>query len=427
MTRGDRSGARIVLATWGSWGDLFPYLGLAIRLKALGHSPVIATCPYHQPAVEQAGIAFAPLRPNINPGATELTRRVMDPARGSEVVIRELVVPALRQQHADLTAIVPGADLVVSHPMTFAAPIVADEARVPWISSVLAPLSFFSVTDFPALPNAPWAVHVNQTFPWTARLLMRFARTATREWTRPIHEFRRERGRPPAGDPIYEGQFSPLGTIGLFSPVLGEPQPDWPARTLVTGFVWHNGPAGALSPELDAFLSSGDAPVVFTLGSSAVMAAGRFYEESARAAHALGVRAVLLVGREAANRPSTTSSKVFVAEVAPHELLFPRASAIVHHGGIGTTGQALRSGHPMLVVPFAHDQPDNAYRVSRLGVARVLYPKRYSAERVAAELRALLTEPSYAARADAIGRLVRSDRGVDAACERVLAAAGVRP
>jgi rhamnosyltransferase subunit B len=412
--------ARIVLATWGSWGDLFPYLGLALRLKALGHSPVLATCPFHRSAVEQAGIAFAPMRPDVDPADTALARRVMDPARGSEVVVRELIAPAVRQQHADLAAIVPGADLVVSHPVTFAAPIAADEARVPWISSVLAPLSFFSLSDFPALPNMPWVAHLNRRLPWTSHLVMRLARSITRAWTQPVHDFRRERGLPPAGDPLYEGQFSPRGTLALFSPVLGEPQPDWPAGTRVTGFVWHNGPAGALPPELEEFLARGDAPLVFTLGSSAVIAAGQFYEESARAARALGTRAVLLVGRDPANRPSTTSPEICVVEVAPHEQLFPRASAVVHHGGIGTTGQALRSGHPMLVVPFAHDQPDNAYRVSRLGVARVVYPRHYRAARVASELRALLTTSSHVSRADVVGRSVRADRGVEAACEFIL-------
>jgi rhamnosyltransferase subunit B len=414
---------RIVLATWGSWGDLFPYLGLALRLKALGHEPILASCPFHRPAVERAGIAFAPLRPDVNPADTALARRIMDPARGTEVVIRELIVSSLREQHADLSAVVPDADLVVSHPVTFAAPIAADEARVPWISSVLAPVSFFSRSDFPALPAMPSLVHLHRMMPWTARVMMRLARAATRAWTQPVHDFRRERGLPPGGDPLYEGQFSPRGTLALFSPVLAEPQRDWPVNTRVSGFVWHNGPAGMLSPELEEFLVQGDAPIVFTLGSSAVTTAGRFYRESALAARSIGARAVLLVGRDPANWPSAPSPDTFVADVAPHEQLFPRASAVVHHGGIGTTGQALRSGHPMLVVPFAHDQPDNAHRVSRLGVARVLYPKQYRASRVAAELRALLTTTTYATRADLVGRSVRADRGVDAACEFIVEAA----
>src|SRR4029079_10886936 len=129
------------------------------------------------------------------------------------------------------------------------------------------------------------------------------ARASTREWVAPIEDFRRGRGLPSAGHPRVEGQFSPLSTLALFSPVLSRPQSDWPPHTRATGFVFYNGPERALAPELQEFLDRGDPPVVFTLGSSAVGASGTFYEESARAASMAGVRAVLLVGRHAGNRP----------------------------------------------------------------------------------------------------------------------------
>ena len=410
--------ARIVLTSWGSYGDLYPYLGLAIRLKALGHSPVLATCPYYRAIVEDAGIQFHPLHPDVDPSGTDLIRRVMDPARGSEVVIREILVPALREACRDLADAIRGADLVVAHPVTFAAPIVAEEQHVPWLSTVLAPLSFFSVSDFPALSPVPQLGHFTRLGTWPGGLAKRIVRAMTREWTAPIRAFRAERGLPPSGDAIYEGQFSPWGTLALFSRVLAEPQPDWPVHTHLTGFVPYNGPAGDLPDDLRVFLDSGEPPIVFTLGSSAVGAAGSFYDESARATEELGRRAVLLVGRHSHNRPSRPLSKnLMVVEYAPHETLFPRAAAVVHHGGVGTTGQALRAGRPMLVVPFAHDQPDNACRVERLGSARVLYPKRYSSSRVARHLRALLDDPMYAVRAEAIGRIVRDERGADAACE----------
>jgi UDP:flavonoid glycosyltransferase YjiC (YdhE family) len=173
-----------------------------------------------------------------------------------------------------------------------------------------------------------------------------------------------------------------------------------------------------MSPELSDFLESGAPPVVFTLGSSAVGAAGTFYRESARSAAQLGVRAVLLVGRNPANRPpSPLPEGVFVTEHAPHHELFPRAAAIVHQGGIGTTGQALRSGRPMLIVPHAYDQPDNAFRVKSLGVARVLYPRRYTASRVVEYLRVLLMTPHYSTRAEEVGRIVRAEDGTEQACQ----------
>jgi len=201
--------------------------------------------------------------------------------------------------------------------------------------------------------------------------------------------------------------------------VLGEPQPDWPPHVRTTGFVFYNGPDPALSPELEEFLVAGPPPVVFTLGTSAVGAAGRFYHESAAAAARLGVRAVLLIGSFEQNRPDGELSRdVLVVERAPHQLLFPRASAIVMHGGIGTTGQALRSGRPVLVVPHGHDQFDNAHRITKLGVARTLHPKRYRAPRVARELARLLTD-DYRARAESVAAVVRSEGGAEAAAEEL--------
>jgi rhamnosyltransferase subunit B len=408
--------ARILLASWGSYGDLFPSLGVAVRLQALGHTPVVATCGYYRDLVEGEGFEFHPVRPDVDPAQADLIRRIMDPKRGSEVVVKEVVAPAVRDAYRDLEAAARGADLIVSHPITFAAPLLAQKRGLPWLSTVLAPISFFSTTDFPILPHAPSAMRaVRGLGPWASGLFMRVARAMTGEWVAPVRAFRAELGLPPAGDPLYEGQFSPFGTLALFSRVLAEPQRDWPARTQVTGFPFFNR-AVPMPDELRRFLDAGAPPVAFTLGTSAVGAAGGFYEESVKAVAALGRRAVLLVGRNPENRPrDPLPPGVIAVEAAPHDQLFPRSAAIVHQGGVGTTGQALLSGRPTLIVPHAHDQPDNAFRAEKTGGARVLYPARYQAARVATDLRALLDEPRYAERAAATARIVAAENGADAA------------
>jgi UDP:flavonoid glycosyltransferase YjiC (YdhE family) len=414
--------ARVVLSCLGSYGDLFPYLGLAIRLKSLGHEPVVATCPYYRSIVEGEGLEFRPVRPDVDPADSELLKRVMDPKRGSEVVINELAVPAARDAFADLMAATEDADFLVTHPIAFAGPLVAGVRQLPWMSTVLAPISFFSAYDFPALPNAPQVVHLTRLSPWIGRGLMAMARSITRKWTTPILAFRQELGLPAVGDPLYEGQFSPYGTLAMYSRVLGQPQADWPARTHLTGFVFYQQPGG-LSAELEAFFQAGPPPVVFTLGSSAVGAAGSFYDESVRAASAAGLRAVLLVGRQGVNQiAGSLPAGMMTVDYAPHALVFERAAAIVHHGGVGTTGQALRSGRPMLVVPHAHDQPDNAHRVKSLGVARVLDARKYKAASVAGHLRALVGDASYQRRASQVAREVRAEHGADTACDLIVAA-----
>jgi len=285
---------------------------------------------------------------------------------------------------------------------------------------VLSPLSFFSPYDFPVLPNMPSAIALRHLGSWTGRLLMTIARKITAPWVAPVQAFRAELGLPRGADPLYEGQFSPHGNLALFSRLLGDVQRDWPAKSRVTGFPFSNR-AIPMPVELATFLDAGEPPVVFTLGTSAVNAAGSFYEESAKAIAELKCRAVLLVGRQPGNIPRSLPPNVIAIDSAPHDQLFPRAAVVVHQGGVGTTGQAMRSGRPELVVPHAHDQPDNAYRVKNLGIARVLYPKRYTAPRVVAELKALMTETRYRERADMVGRQVRAETGAESAVAAMLA------
>jgi UDP:flavonoid glycosyltransferase YjiC (YdhE family) len=413
---------RVLITTFGSLGDLNPYLALARGLAERGHEPVLATHAYYRAMVEAEGFELRPVRPDADPENRELFARAMRPRRGSEVVLREIVLPYLRESYEDTAEAARDADAIVTHPLTFAGPIVAEERGLPWVSTVLAPLSFFSRSDFPVVPPLPraWRLY---GIPGMTTLLIRFFRAITRPWTRPVRELRAERGLPPAGDPLYEGQHSPLLTLGLFSRVLAEPQPDWPPSARLTGFLFRDPPPAAGDPEearLAAFLAAGPAPVVFTLGSSAVAVAGSFYDESLAAARRLGMRSVLLLGNDPRNRPAAPPGEDAIAlERAPYHDLFPSAAATVHHGGIGTLAEALRAGRPMLVVPHAHDQPDNAHRAARLGVARVLAPRRYRASAVADALRELLEDPAAAARATAVGEIVRAEDGVREACSGI--------
>jgi UDP:flavonoid glycosyltransferase YjiC (YdhE family) len=409
----------ILLSTWGSYGDLFPYLALAIRLKQLGHAPIVATCPFYRDIVERAGVGFHPVPPDVDPTNDTLLARVMDPARGSEVVVRELAAAHVRAAFDATRTAARDADAIVTHPVAFAGPLVARALGRPWLSVALAPTTFFSIHDLPLLPPAPGLMRLMRSTTVTARAFMGLARRVTRSWTAPARELARELRLPDAGDPLYEGQYSPFGTLALYSPVLGGPQPDWPPHTTITGFVFHD-QEPTLDAALQAFLDEGEPPIVFTLGSSAVGAPGAFYDESARAAETLGRRAVLLVGKYSAAPTGPRARGVFAAAYAPHAALFARAAAVVHHGGVGTLAQALRAGRPMLVVPHAHDQPDNAFRAARLGVARVLDARRYTAARVERHLRALLDEPQYRARAEAVGARVAAERGTDVACEAIV-------
>jgi len=423
---------RIVFSTFGTFGDVNPLIALALELKRRGHSPVLAIPGMFREKIEPLGIEFASVRPNQDANDKRMVEMIWDIKKGTERGLREFLFPAIRDSYTDLLAAVSaggGADLLVTGELAYAGPIVAEKTGIPWASYVLAPLSFFSGYDPPVLPPYPILSKVPSLVPRIGRLVPRFARVVTRKWSEPLYALRRELGLPQGENPIFDAKHSPQLVLALFSHVLGDPQPDWPPNTLITGFAFYDGDAGKtnLASELEKFLTAGPPPLVFTLGSAAVMAAGDFYEQSAKAVELLGERAILLVGNEPHNRPSRVlSDKICVASYAPFSKVFLRASAIVHQGGVGTTAQALKAGRPMLVMPYSHDQPDNARRVRHLGVAKVIQRKEYVAEKAAEKIRNLLEDATYGQRAAEVARVIAQEDGVATACDALERMANAR-
>lgn len=413
---------RIVLTTFGTFGDVHPLIGLSLELKRRGHTPVLAIPEMFREKIEPLGIEFAPVRPEQDPHDKRLVAMIYDIKHGTERGLREFLFPSIRESYEDLLAAVSadgGADLMVAGELAYAAPIVAEKTGLPWASYALAPFSFFSAYDPPVLPPYPLLAKVQAVVPGTGQVVARFARFVTRKWPEPIYELRKQLGLPPGEDPIFDAKHSKQLVLALFSKVLGEKQKDWPRQTRTTGFVFYDNDTGAqdLDPGLRQFLDDGPAPLVFTLGSAAVLDAGTFYEESARVAEQLGQRAVLLVGHEPGNHPKRKlPQNIFVADYAPYSQILPYASVVVHQGGVGTTAQAMRAGKPMLVMPYSHDQPDNARRVRRLGVAEVIGRKKYNAQAALKPLRALLEDPAYARNAVEIAKQVEAEHGVETAC-----------
>lgn len=416
------TGKRIVLTTFGSFGDIHPYMAIGLELQARGHQAIIATSSAYREKIEATGLGFHPVRPDILPPEENLETivKAMDVRRGGEFIIKDLFTPYIRDTYDDLREATNNADLIVTHMLTFAGPALAEKTGIPWISTVLAPTSFFSDYDPFAPPQAPGIVKLLRLSPHIAHAFNALGRRITSKWIEPVYRLRAELGLERGQHPVYEGQHAPERVLALFSKVLAEPQPDWPPQTVITGFPFYDRKDETeIAPELLKFLDDGEPPIVFTLGSTAIFVAEDFYRESIMAARQLKRRAVLLIG-DARNLPKEPLPAGIAAfDYAPFGQILPRASVIVHQGGVGTTGQALRAGVPSLVIPFNHDQPDNAYRVTRLGVARTITRKKYKAGRVAQELDVLLNDRSYAERAAAIGRVVQSEDGAQTAADEI--------
>ena len=404
---------RIVLSGWGSLGDVHPYMAIALELRARGHRPVIATMEAYREKLDAAGLELAPVRPNIpqpKEQDPELIEKIMEPRSGPQFLMEQIVYPAIRDAYQDLLAAVEDADLLITHPAAPAGPLVGRKTGMPWISTVLAPLSFFSVYDPPIPPVMQWTTKVFSLL--GPRFLKLFFNVMKSEYkAKPLIEFRDDLGLDDYGNPMFDGQHSPTRVLALFSKVFAAPQPDWPPQAEATGFCFYDGSRESVfPPELLDFLDSGPPPIVFTLGSSAVWIGREFFRESIEAAKQLGQRAVLLVGDER-NLPGPLPAGVIAVDYVPYEALLPRASVVVHHGGVGTTAQGLLAGVPTLIVPFAFDQSDNAEHASRLGVSRTVYRNKYRAARVARELDRLLREPGYAQRAREVSAQLKQENG----------------
>lgn len=413
---------RIVLATWGSLGDLHPYMAVALALRERGHDVTIATSDVHREKVLREGLGYAPLGPHLAIDETGFIRKCMDPRIGPEFLLREIVLPYTRAAYEESMKAIERADVFVTHTVMFGAHIAAEKTGIPWLSGVVAPAGFFSAFDPPVFAPYASTMRLYSLGSWVGRAALALGRSATSRWTAPVRECRAAMGVECERHPLFEGQFSPRGTLALFSSVFGAPQRDWPPNVTVTGFPLYDReqPGTTVSPGIVKFLDEGPAPILFTLGSAAVFVAGDFYAQSIEAARRLGRRALLLVGDEGVNpigRPLPPGVAAF--GYGRYSEVFPRAAVNVHQGGVGTTAQAMRAGRPTLVVPFSHDQPDNGNRVRKLGIGRMLFRARYNAGSAARELEPLLERASYAAAAARVGERIRAENGAEAAADAI--------
>ena len=407
---------RIVLATIGSLGDLRPMLALALELKQRGHQVTVASTAYYREKVLGLGLDFCALRPDWDPTDQELIAQCADLKSGPEVLFRRLILPHLRATYDDLAAAAAGADLIIAGELVYAAPLVAEKLALRWVSVILSPTSFFSAHDPSLLVNIPNVYRLRRTGWMVNRAILEFGKLVSWHWWKPVRQLRRELGLRVQCDPLFKDKFSPELVLALFSRSLAQAQPDWPKQTLQPGFVYFDRGESEDYRELEEFLVAGDAPIVFTQGSTAVHNPGNFYETSVAAARELGRRVVLLGAKQ---KELVGRAEVLTLPYAPYSRIFPHAAVIVHQGGSGTTGQALRSGRPQLVVPYGWDQPDNGARLERLGVGLCLARSAYYVESAMAALCRLLTEHTFAVRATEVAMKVGSEETLVRACDAV--------
>jgi UDP:flavonoid glycosyltransferase YjiC (YdhE family) len=416
---------KAVLATFGTLGDIYPFIAIALALQAQGFAPVIAAPSMHRRAIEGEGVAFAHLRPHERdivealgvdiPGAYKIM------LKNPYFILDEIYLRFLSKTYEDVMRASAGAQIIITHSLLVGAHQAAESLALPCARVALAPLHLQSATAPSLTPSAPYILHPKSRAAVQYNRIVRGAvRLSVNVRMGRLRAFRRKIGLPPTREDFFLdfGRENKVQTVfGLFSPHFAPAQPDHPKNISAPGFPFYkptDGERRELSPGLQSFLSLGEPPIIFTLGSFAPEVSGDFYDHSIRAARALGRRAVLLVGaKDAARLAPLVGPREYVCEQAPHGLLFPRGLCIVHHGGIGTTAEALRAGKPQIVVPFFGDQPDHGARVERLGLGLAVKLSIYDERHAGAVLRKLISG-DYFENAKRFAKRIAAEKGVEA-------------
>lgn len=410
--------ANILLLPIGSAGDVHPFVGLGLALRARGHRVTVITSVYFETLIRKAGLEFVGL------GTVEEFESVLlhpdgwHPRRGFQVVFRWGVLPWIRHIH-DLIAerYVPGETVVAASLLAFGARVAQEKLGVPMVSIELQPAmlrSGYQASVLPGMPLPDWLpLSVKRLAYWLGDKLVIDPVVAPT-----TNAVRAELGLSPVHRLLDQWWHSPQRIVGLYPPWFAPPQPDWPAQLVLTGFPLFD-ERGLTDPPADVldFLDRAEPPLVFTAGS-AMRQGHAFFAEAAKTCQLLGRRG-LLVTRYPEQLPDPLPDGVRHCAYIPFSQLLPRVAVLVHHGGIGTTAQALAAGIPQLIMPMSHDQPDNAARVERLGVGRSLKPKAFRAPAIAARLDRLLASREVAARCQAVKDKFKTGDPIGETCRAI--------
>lgn len=401
--------AHIALLPFGSAGDVLPFLWLGRLLKSRGHRvTMIVSCVFAETA-KKTGMEVIPLGSQEDFDRFIADPRVWQLYHGTRLVFEfagastETFFRPIAEQHGT------GNDfhLLLAPATVFGARLAREKLGIPLITVHLQPAVMISAYETPILFQG---MEYFRRLPlWLKRLLIHLPNPADRFAAPSVAKACKMEGIPKPRSLWWDWANSPDGSLCLFPEWFAQPQPDWPANLKQWDFPLEDlATERPLTPEIQQFLAQGDLPIVFTPGSANIQAE-RFFQVALQAVIQLKKRAIF-VTRKRAQLPPDLPPQILAVEYAAFSSLLPHCAVFVHHGGIGTLSQALAAGVPQLIMAMAHDQPDNAYRITKHGVGLALTPLTFTPKRVIAAIHRLTHEPHFKAASQKLAQRLAEKR-----------------
>lgn len=411
--------AHFTVLSLGSRGDVAPYLALGEGLVEAGHHVRIITSPDFERETRGKGLDFHPIRGDMRgllsgPSGLRLTESGGSVVRMSYSLLR--MFGRLGSEIADdLTSDrLLDTDLIINQlPGGLYGFDLAEKAGVPMVMAAVMPLTPTRQTPMLAFPSWPGVIPGYNTLThWLAyQIAWQMMRPAINRWRGDGLGLKR---LPFLG--IWRRlQQEKVPVLNAYSPHLAPRPPDWGDHIHVTGTWFEKDPDWEAPDPLKRFIEAGRPPVYIGFGSMPVRDPNSTLRLIMDALCRVGRRAILQSGWSGIER-SGFPENVFLADVVPHDWLFPRMAAVVHHGGSGTTAAGVRAGVPSILTPFVFDQFFWGRCISQLGAGPVPIPhRRLTANRLADAIALSVSSPSMRERAAALGEQVRSEEGVQVA------------
>lgn len=399
---------RIAILTWGTRGDVQPYLALAKGLAARGHAVSLAAPDNFQPWIESHGVAFRGMGADLEAllQTPELQRALAGDWLGVARIWRERLRPLILHSLEATSAAAREAELIVHHPKVVGAPDVAEATGAALVC--LSPVPMLPTGAFPAL------ITTRNFGPRLNRLTWSVFRLARAPYSGMIDAWRkRALGLGPGRKFSQVGEGAALRLTAVSPAVLERPA-DWPPNGQLSGYLFlEEGADWRPDPALAAFLQAGPPPVYIGLGSMTLRDPEAATRRLLAAARQAGVRALIAGGWGGLSAAETGGADAHFITSAPHDALFPHMAAVVHHAGAGTTAAGLRAGKPSLGLPQAVDQPFWAARIAALGCGPApLRLRQANVDTLAARLRALVETRAYRTNAAAVAGRIAQENGL---------------